>query len=260
MGAASEAWREAVAGSTGERWQPEQWIDEGDVRKEATRAVGRGKRPGPARDRGPDRGPQPSRRRSEAEAATPVTGKGVGQARAARLEDRQKHAIEAFKRQRFDEARRLLKPLTEALPASELVRELHGLTLYRLGRWKQAAAELEAFRSLGGSTEQHPVLADCYRALGRHDEVEVLWDELREASPRADLVAEGRIVMAGSLADRGRLADAIALLGRAKLPTKRPQEHHLRVAYALADLYERASHHWHHHSSPTRIRSCGCQQ
>jgi tetratricopeptide (TPR) repeat protein len=90
------------------------------------------------------------------------------------------------------------------------------------------------------STEQHPVLADCYRALGRHAQVEELWEELRAASPSADLVAEGRIVMAGSLADQRRLSDAIALLERAKLPTKRPQEHHLRVAYALADLYERA--------------------
>ena len=34
--------------------------------------------------------------------------------------------------------------------------------------------------------------------------VEELWDELRQASPSAELVMEGRIVMAGSLADRGR--------------------------------------------------------
>ena len=56
---------------------------------------------------------------------------------------------------------------------------------------------------LTGSTEQHPVLADCYRALRRYDEVEPLWQELREVSPSAELVAEGRIVYAGSLADRG---------------------------------------------------------
>ncbi len=45
---------------------------------------------------------------------------------------------------------------------------------------------------------------------------------------------------AGSLADRGRMGDAIDLLERAKRPPKRPQDHHLRTAYALADLYERA--------------------
>src|SRR5690606_16750569 len=109
-----------------------------------------------------------------------------------------------------------------------------------LGRWRQAVDELEAFRTLTGSTEQHPVLADCYRALGDHDRVEVLWRELREASPSAELVTEGRIVAAGSLAGQGRLQGAIRTLAvRWRFP-KIPQEHHLRRAYALADLYERA--------------------
>ncbi|CAN5645210.1 hypothetical protein BH20ACT2_BH20ACT2_19710 [soil metagenome] len=120
------------------------------------------------------------------------------------------------------------------------MRELHGLTLYRLQRWKEAARELEAFRSLTAATEQHPVLADCYRALRRWDDVDALWEELRAASPDAGLVAEGRIVTAGSLAERGRLADAVRLLERAPHARKRPKEYHLRVAYALADLYERA--------------------
>ena len=53
-------------------------------------------------------------------------------------------------------------------------------------------------------------------------------------------MAEGRIVAAGSLADQGRLDDAIRLLSAAKTPTKRPKEHHLRITYALADLHERA--------------------
>ncbi len=94
------------------------------------------------------------------------------------------------------------------------VRELNGLTLYRLRRWKLAAAELEAFRELTHSTEQHPVLADCYRALKRPKRVAELWDELREASPSAELVTEGRIVMAGSLADRDDVVGAIRLLSR----------------------------------------------
>jgi hypothetical protein len=75
--------------------------------------------------------------------------------------------------------------------------------------------------------------------VGRHADAEVLWEELREASPSAELVAEGRIVAAGSLADRGRLADAIRLLESAPRGRK-AKEHHLRTAYALADLRERA--------------------
>ena len=120
------------------------------------------------------------------------------------------------------------------------MRELLGLTYYRLGRWKQAIAELEAFRDLSGSAEQHPVLADCYRALGRHAKVAELWDDLKRTSPSAALVAEGRIVYAGSLADQGALDDAITVLEASKPPTRKPQPHHLRVTYALADLHERA--------------------
>lgn len=46
--------------------------------------------------------------------------------------------------------------------------------------------------------------------------------------------------MAGSLADRGRLDDAIALLAAFEPDRARPREWHLRTWYALADLYERA--------------------
>jgi tetratricopeptide (TPR) repeat protein len=160
--------------------------------------------------------------------------------RLPRFEARLKEATDAFRRERYEEARRILRPLAEQAPGASAVRELFGLTLYRLGRWAQAKRELEAFRTQTGSVEQHPVLADCCRALGRYAEVEELWEELRAVSPSAELVAEGRIVAAGALADQGRLQDAIAVLEGAAKPAKRPKLHHLRMAYALADLYERA--------------------
>jgi len=165
----------------------------------------------------------------------------VGASRAATLEPRVRRAAEAFDGERYTEARRILRPIATEAPAAATVRELLGLVHYRLGKWKEAIAELEAFRELTGSTEQHPVLADCYRALRRWTQVDELWDELREASPSAELVAEGRIVTAGALADQGRLRDAIRLLEKGWRVPKRPATHHLRRAYALADLYERAS-------------------
>lgn len=100
--------------------------------------------------------------------------------------------------------------------------------------------ELEAFRELTRSVEQHPVLADAYRALGRRVTVEELWDELREVSPAPELVTEGRIVMAGTLADDGELQAAIKLLENAQRGVRNPRADHLRQGYALADLYERA--------------------
>lgn len=149
-------------------------------------------------------------------------------------------AADAFAREYHQDALAQLKPLmdTEAADVAE-VRELHGLVLYRLGRWRAAAGALEAFASLTRTCEQAPVLADCYRAMERWDKVEEVWDELRRESPSAALVAEGRIVAAGALADRGRLADAVALLADGWRTPRNPQEFHLRRAYALADLYDR---------------------
>lgn len=221
------------------------WVRVDDVRDEAGAAVRRGRSTPPA-----SKPPAPKPRRGRAPRA-PGTGSGgddarreliaaLGSARGNRANERLRDAAHAFERERYEEARTLLKPIAEQAPSAVSVRELLGLTYYRLGRWKDAVRELEAFRELSGSTEQHPVLADSYRALKRHREVEALWDELREASPAADLVTEGRIVMAGSLGDRGQLQEAVGLLERSQRSVRQPQVHHLRQAYALADLYERA--------------------
>ena len=131
--------------------------------------------------------------------------------------------------------------MAQMAPEVAMVRELLGLALYRLGEWLKAADHLEAARRYDPiQVVAHPVLADCYRALGRHADVDRLWKELREASPDAATVAEGRIIASSSLADRGDLAGAIRLMEKtAKVPA-RPQEHHLRSWYVLADLYDRA--------------------
>ena len=149
-------------------------------------------------------------------------------------------AAKAFRAERFKDALPLLQRLARDAPDVADVRELHGLVLYRLGRFKAAMGELEYFRELSGSVEQHPVLADCHRALGRWADVDVLWLELGAASPSAELVTEGRLVLAGAKADRGELPAAIRVLEHGWRLPSRPRDHHLRRAYALADLYERA--------------------
>jgi len=171
-----------------------------------------------------------------AEELTKVVGKATAPRLAVRLAD----AGRAYAAERYGDASRMLAPLAVQAPASAAVRELLGLSLYRLGKWREAVKELEAFRSLTGSTEQHPVLADSYRALGQYDAVETLWHELRDVSPSAELVAEGRIVYAGSLADRGLVGEAIAVVEPAARRIRAPKAHHLRLLYVLGDLYERA--------------------
>ena len=160
-------------------------------------------------------------------------------ARRRALQDLER-AAEAFNAGHERDALRILRPLREAYPDVAAIRELLGLSHYRLGQYPAAAHELGTFADLTGSVDQHPVLMDCARSQRRYSRVESLWDELAAASPSAALVTEGRIVLAGSLADRGRLREAIALLERRGNGVQRVSEHHLRLWYTLADLCERA--------------------
>ncbi|HEV2754854.1 MAG TPA: tetratricopeptide repeat protein [Actinomycetota bacterium] len=118
-------------------------------------------------------------------------------------------------------------------------RELLGLIYYRAGRWQEAARELSAFRRLSGSPAQNPVLADCYRALGRPERAVELCDEVTPELVTPDVFYEASIVAAGALADQGRLDDAIARLERLELQPENAEEHHLRAWYVLGDLLER---------------------
>ena len=249
---ASRAWRDAVESAERDRTPPSSragsrrddepragsapeppaaWELVEEVRDEAEGAVARGAAPTP--------GSRPGRL-DLAEEVRQELARAVGTARTARVERRLGEAAEAFEAERFGDAARILKKLSDEAPTVAAVRELYGLTLYRQGKWKAAAKELEAYRLLADTVDQNPVLADCYRALQQWDRVEELWEELRDASPGAELVTEGRIVAAGSLADRDQLVAAIGLLERGWRFPKRPLTHHLRRAYALADLYERA--------------------
>jgi tetratricopeptide (TPR) repeat protein len=157
-----------------------------------------------------------------------------------RLLDRLGEAAADYDGEHYADARRILTGLAAQFPALPEVRELKGLANYRLGRWSEALADLEAFGDMTDSTEQHPVRMDCARALGRRDELDRLWAELREASPDPALVTEGRIVVAATDADAGRLDAAIRTLEAGPVRTRAPKPHHLRLWYALADLYERS--------------------
>jgi tetratricopeptide (TPR) repeat protein len=165
---------------------------------------------------------------------------GVPEAARARFQRRLGAVAAAYEGERFDDARTLLRPLLSRYGHVPEVQELAGLVDYRLGRWHQAIAHLERFQALTGSVEQLPTVADAHRALGEHERVVELWDELRTSQPGPEAVTEGRIVMAGSLADRGDLAGAIRLLEQGPVRARNAREHHLRLWYALADLYERA--------------------
>lgn len=212
------------------RWRDD-WQDEGPVRHEARDAVARG-----ATTRPPPQRPAkevPAHVRDE-------VARAAGPARAERSTSRLQDAAGAYSRERYQDARRIIAPLAEQLPGSPAVRELHGLTLYRMGKWRDAIKELEAFHQLTGSVDQLPVVADCHRALGQVAEVERCWDDLRREGAGVELLTEARIVLAGARADRGDVSAGIRILSEGPVEVRKPQEHNLRLWYALASLYERA--------------------
>ncbi len=210
--------------------ETEQWIDEGSVRDEAEAATRRAS--------GGRRNDRPAPEVDPAVAAE--IHAALAPERAKRLTERLASASAALDRERFEEARRMVTPLVKELPHVAAVHEVAGLASYRLGRWRQAAQSLELARQLHPDPAMLPVLADCYRALRRWSDVDAVWDDLKRASPSHDIMAEGRIVVASSLAERGDLRDAISLMQSVSQQPKRVREHHLRQWYVLADLYDRA--------------------
>ena len=160
---------------------------------------------------------------------------------ADRAIERLARSLHAFEAHRYSEARKLIMPLLPKVSGIAIVHEVAGLSMYRLGRWQDAADQLEIARGIAaGEVTNHPVLADCYRALRRYEKVTELWESLKLMSPPAGLLAEGRIVAAGALADQGELQAAVRMMTHGTSDPHKVQEHHLREWYVLADLYDRA--------------------
>lgn len=211
-----------------------EWIDEGSVREAAVGVTKRAEST-PAAPR------RQRRQRALEDDVISAIEHAVGARKATRLIKLMAEAAAALEGDRIDDARRAITPVIREAPGVAAAREIAGQILYRGSQWRRAAAELEAFRTLRpGDVACHAVLGDCYRALGRHHEVEQLWREVKEASPSPEVMVEARIVMAGSLADRGQLDEAIDVLRRSSTVPPRVRDHHLRQWYALADLYDRA--------------------
>jgi len=226
--------RKGIEQSRVER-SPEIWIDEGSVRDAALSAT----------ERGRETTATPKRRESKrpGELAPDVAARVddvLEPRRAARLKDRLLQAQVALEGERFTDSLRMARSLVKEMPQVAAVHEVIGLSCYRLGKWRDAIASLEIARNLRPRIEDLPVLADCYRALRRWTEVDQVWAEIKESSPSHEVMAEGRIVYAGSLAERGDMRGAIALMARTASVPRRIKPHHLKQWYVLADLYDRA--------------------
>jgi tetratricopeptide (TPR) repeat protein len=151
-------------------------------------------------------------------------------------------AAEGYDRKRYEEALRLGRIVSDAVPGVAPVRELTGLAAYRAERWNMAKIHLRAHFAITGDPEHLPLVMDCDRANRRFRAVEKTYEEVEESEPSADVIAEARIVMASSLADQQRYGEAIDLLVRAggtKI-LRNPAYRHVRMWYALADIFDRS--------------------
>ena len=151
-------------------------------------------------------------------------------------------AAEAYDRKRYEEALRLGRIVADATPGVAPVRELTGLAAYRAERWSMAKIHLKSHFSITGDPEHLPLVMDCDRANRRYRAVEKDFVQLEESEPTAEVLVEGRIVMASALADQQMYTEAIELLTRAggTKQLRNPSFRHVRLWYALADIYDRA--------------------
>lgn len=145
---------------------------------------------------------------------------------------------QAYEDEDFAEALGSALRAKQAAPRSAIVRELLGLVYYRLGRWREAARELAAYRRLSARRDQDHVYADCERALGRPERALELLEGLELREVGEEIYIESLLVSAGALVDLGRSEEAVNLLQNG--PTHPPEvlERHLRLWYALADALE----------------------
>ena len=220
--------------------QQERWKDEGSTRA-PRRGSGSRDNDAPIHlERDEKRASAPALAHVEATVGKKIAGI-VGDPAAKRLIGKLALALDAFEKGRYQDAKRIIIPITRECEGVHLIHEIAGLSLYRLGQWRDAADHLEKARAaMPASTLNHPVLADCYRALMRYEKVDELWKELKDASPDPAIVAEGRIVAASAQADKGDIQNAVRIMQQTKKDPAKVREHHLREWYVLADLYDRS--------------------
>jgi tetratricopeptide (TPR) repeat protein len=139
----------------------------------------------------------------------------------------------AFSASRYGRALSAAEEAKELSPRDPTIRELIGLSAYRMGRWEQALRELRTFRRLTGELVHLPVEMDVLRALERPQDVESSWKLMRDIRSDRETQDEARVVYGSFLLDRGEDHKAWQVTGPRNLSTE-PRESELRVWYVAA--------------------------
>lgn len=142
-------------------------------------------------------------------------------------------AAEAFSDGQFHVAMRKAEHAKDLASRDATIREILGLSAYRVGDWQKALRELRTYRRLSGETTHMPVEMDVLRALNRPEDVEAVWQEFRKLGGGPAVKKEARVVYASHLIDIEDLDGAAELVGSPrKNPDPWPED--LRLWYVAA--------------------------
>ena len=147
-------------------------------------------------------------------------------------------AAKAFASGRHGKALHDAEEAKELSPRDATIRELIGLSAYRLGRWEQALRELRTFRRLTGDPTHMPVEMDVLRALERPEDVETTWANLARIGGDKATRDEAKVVYGSFLLDRGEDRRAWQISGPKRMGAD-PSESELRVWYVAARAAQR---------------------
>jgi tetratricopeptide (TPR) repeat protein len=121
-----------------------------------------------------------------------------------------------------------------------VVREAVGEAAYAAGEYAEALQELRAARRMNGSPAYVAIMADCERALGKPDRALTMLRDAPRDKFSIDQQAELVIVEAGARRDRGELEAALRTLEQAPIESKARQPWVARLRYVYADTLAEA--------------------
>lgn len=142
-------------------------------------------------------------------------------------------ASAAFIDAQFHRSMKMAEQAKQLAPRDATIREILGLSAYRLGNWNAALNELRAYRRLSGDLVHVAVELDVLRALDRSDDVVSLWREFVKWDARPPVYKEALVVYASFLIDGDDL-DGAADLVLPVPPKNDPFPEDLKVMYVAA--------------------------
>lgn len=116
------------------------------------------------------------------------------------------------------------------------VREVVGVTAYGVEDWSLALSELQAAKRISGQIQLLPLIADCYRALGKPEKTIEILESKESGKLSVEEYCELLLVAAGARKDQGNIDAAMSLLKNKVMTSGNPVFSAARLRFYFADL------------------------